>query len=54
MRSLRRFLNRVANLATRRAHDERLSEEIQEHLALQTGENLPPVYHPLRHDAKPC
>ncbi len=40
MRSLRRFLNRVANLATRRAHDERLSEEIQEHLALQTAENL--------------
>jgi hypothetical protein len=40
MRSLRRFLNSVANLATRRAHDERLSEEIQEHLALQTAENL--------------
>jgi predicted permease len=40
MRSLRRFLNRVVNLATRRAHDERLSEEIQEHLALQTAENL--------------
>jgi len=40
MRSLRRFPNRVFNLATRRAHDERLSEEIQEHLALQTTENL--------------
>jgi macrolide transport system ATP-binding/permease protein len=40
MRSLRRFLNRVVNLATRRAHDERLSEEIQEHLALQTAENI--------------
>jgi hypothetical protein len=40
MRSLRRFLNRVVNLATRRAQDERLSEEIQEHIALQTAENL--------------
>jgi len=40
MRSLRRILHRVINLATRRAHDERLSEEIQEHLALQTAENL--------------
>jgi predicted permease len=40
MRSLRRFLRRVANLATRRAQDERLREEIEEHLALQTAENL--------------
>jgi predicted permease len=40
MRSLRRFLNRMVNLATRRARDERLSEEIEEHIALQTEENL--------------
>ena len=40
MKSLRRFLARVATLATRRAQDERLREEIEEHIALQTGENL--------------
>jgi predicted permease len=40
MRSLRRFLNRVVNLATRRAQDERLRQEIEEHIALQTEENL--------------
>ncbi|MGB9402935.1 MAG: ABC transporter permease [Candidatus Acidiferrales bacterium] len=40
MKSLRRFFARLANLATRRAQDERLREEIEEHLALQTAENL--------------
>jgi predicted permease len=40
MTSLRRFFTRVVNLATRRTQDERLSEEIQEHIALQTAENL--------------
>jgi hypothetical protein len=43
MRSLRRFLTRLSNVATARRHDERLnelSEEIEEHLALQTAENL--------------
>jgi len=40
MRSLRRFLTRLANLAAKRKHDERLKEEIEEHLALQTAENL--------------
>jgi predicted permease len=40
MRPLRRFFTRMFNWATRRAQDERLSEEIQEHLALQTAENL--------------
>ena len=40
MRSLRRFLTRLMNLATRRTHDERLREEIEEHIALQTAENL--------------
>src|SRR6267143_451135 len=40
MRALRRFLTRMVNLATRRAQDERLREEIEEHIALQTAENL--------------
>src|SRR5260370_1528407 len=40
MRSLRRFLRRVVNVATRRAQDERLREEIEEHIAVQTAENL--------------
>jgi predicted permease len=40
MKSLRRFLNRVFNSATRRAQEERLREEIAEHIALQTAENL--------------
>ncbi len=40
MRSLRRFLARMANVVTRRAQDERLREEIEEHIALQTDENL--------------
>src|SRR5712664_1333481 len=40
MRSLRRFLSRLANLASRRAQDERLREEIEEHIALQAEENL--------------
>ena len=40
MRSLRRFLHRVVNVVTRRAQDERLKEEIEEHIALQTAENL--------------
>ncbi len=40
MRSLRRFFTRMFNLASRRAQDERLREEIEEHIALQTAENL--------------
>ena len=40
MTSLRRFLTRLLNSATRRARDERLREEIEEHIALQTEENL--------------
>jgi hypothetical protein len=40
MRSLRRFFTRLVNSATRRAQDERLREEIEEHIALQTAENL--------------
>ncbi len=40
MRALRRFFTRLMNSATRRAQEERLREEIEEHIALQTEENL--------------
>src|SRR5258707_12245309 len=40
MRSLRRFLTRLFNSAARRAQEERLREEIEGHIALQTEENL--------------
>ena len=40
MRSLKRFFTRLFNLATGRVHDERLREEIEEHIALGTAENL--------------
>jgi putative ABC transport system permease protein len=40
MKSLRRFLNRLFNSVTMRALEERLSEEIAEHLGLETAENL--------------
>jgi len=40
MKSLRRFFSRLASLATRQAQDERLREEINEHIALQTAENI--------------
>ena len=40
MKSLRRLLTRVFNSATRQAQEERLREEIEQHIALQTDENL--------------
>jgi putative ABC transport system permease protein len=40
MKSLRRFLQRLFHSATQRAQEERLKEEIAEHIALQTEENL--------------
>jgi putative ABC transport system permease protein len=40
MKSLRRFFARLASSVMGRAQDERLKEEIQEHIALQTAENL--------------
>ena len=47
MKSLRRFFTRLFNLAASRAQEERLREEIAEHIALQAEENiragLPPV-----------
>jgi predicted permease len=47
MKTLRRFFTRLFNSAATRAQEERLREEIAEHIALQTAENLraglPPV-----------
>ena len=40
MRFLRRFVIRFSNFATRQSVDQRLQEEIAEHLAFQTEENL--------------
>ena len=40
MRALRRFLSRLAASATRRQDEDRLREEIEEHLALQTAANV--------------
>lgn len=40
MRSLRRFFRRLISSATARRDEERLQAEIEEHLALQTAENL--------------
>jgi hypothetical protein len=40
MRFLRRFLMRLSNFATGRGAVQRLQEEIAEHLAFQTEENM--------------
>ena len=40
MKFLRRFLIRFSNLITRQSADQRLQEEIAEHLAIQTEENV--------------
>jgi predicted permease len=40
MKSLRRFFARLFGSAARRAQEERLREEIAEHIALQTSDNL--------------
>ena len=40
MRTLRRFFRRLRSLATTRQDEERLRAEIEEHLALQTAENV--------------
>ena len=40
MRPLRRLLTRLGNSAARRRDEERMREEIEEHLALQTAENI--------------
>jgi predicted permease len=40
MRSLRRLFNRVLNSLAGQVHEKRLKEEIEEHIALQTAENV--------------
>jgi hypothetical protein len=40
MKSLRRFFTRLFNSTARHEQEERLREEIAEHIALQTGENV--------------
>ena len=40
MKSLNRLIARLANFTADRQNDERLYEEIEEHIALQTAENL--------------
>ena len=40
MKLLRRLFARLGNFVTRRRDDERLREEIEEHIALQTDENI--------------
>lgn len=40
MRALKRFLARLGNFAARREDDERLREEIEQHIALETEENV--------------
>lgn len=40
MRRLRRFLIRLTTSATRRRDEERLREELEDHIALQTDENV--------------
>ncbi len=47
MRTLRRFLLRFAASATRRRDEERLREELEQHLALQTADNLEAGLSPL-------
>ena len=54
MRAMRRFLKRLATTAMRRQNEERLRDEIEEHLALQTTETSGQACHRLRHAAKPC
>jgi hypothetical protein len=54
VRSVRRFFARLAHLATRPAQDERLRDEIEEHIVPETAENLELVYPQSRHDARPC
>jgi predicted permease len=40
MRSFRRFFARLANSAARRTNDQRAIEEIEQHIAMETDENL--------------
>ena len=40
MRTLKRFFSRTRNLMLRRRGDERLREEMEQHIAMQTDENI--------------
>lgn len=40
MKHVRRFFIRVRNLAAGRQTDERMREELEQHLAMQTEENI--------------
>jgi len=40
MKVVRRFFSRLRSLATRKRNEQRLQEEIEEHLALQTADNI--------------
>ena len=40
MRALKRLMARIGGFATRRRDEERLREEIAEHIALETAENI--------------
>ena len=40
MRSVRRFLSRLRSFVTQRPDEQRLREEIAEHIALQTADNV--------------
>ena len=40
MSALTRFFTRLLNFTTRRCGDERLREEMESHLAIQTEENI--------------
>jgi hypothetical protein len=40
MKSLRRFFTRLTNFGARRTQDERLRDELEEHISLQTAENV--------------
>ena len=40
MKSLRRFFSRLFSFATRRVQEDRLRDEIAEHVALQTADNI--------------
>ena len=54
MRFLRRFFARLSNSMAKRREDERMREEIEEHLALQTAENLRAGLPQLRRGGRQC
>jgi hypothetical protein len=53
MKFLRRFFIRLSNFATGRHADQRLQEEMAEHLASQTEENLRAACRPPRRGGRP-